>query len=97
MKKPMLALMVAFAASVSLIGCGEKTPPKEVMTVAYYTANPAERDRVVSACKDNPGQSKDDPDCINANDSVIQGWGKAKLPGVSFGTQKPASASSAAQ
>jgi predicted small lipoprotein YifL len=94
MKNQTLALMVLAVTSITLVGCGEKTPPKEVKTVSYYTANPAERDRVVAACKENPGQSKDDLDCINANDSVIQGWGKAKLPGVSFGAQKSSTAAS---
>jgi hypothetical protein len=41
-----------------------------------------------------PGKLKDDPDCINASDSAIQGWGKAKLPPVGFGADKPASAAS---
>jgi hypothetical protein len=72
------------AAAVVMAACSQKEPK----TVAYYTANPAERDQVVAVCKDNPGKLKDDPDCINANDSAIQSWGKSKLPAVNFGAAK---------
>jgi hypothetical protein len=82
---------VIVGALAMLGGCKPKAEPK---TVAYYTANPAERDKVIAECKNNPGKLKDDPDCINANDSAIQGWGKAKLPPVGFAASKPASAAS---
>jgi hypothetical protein len=38
-------------ALVLLAGCKPKAEPK---TVAYYTANPAERDKVIAECKNNP-------------------------------------------
>jgi hypothetical protein len=80
MRSPSVALLGVLAAAILVAACSQKEPK----TVAYYTANPAERDKVVAQCKNNPGKFKDDPDCINANDSVIQGWGKAKLPPVTF-------------
>lgn len=75
-----IATGVALVA-VSLMGACTQ---KEAKTVAYYTANPVERDQLVARCRNNPGNLKDDPDCINATDSSIQGWGKAKLPPVTF-------------
>ncbi len=89
MRSLSLALSGVFAAAALVTACSQKEPK----TVAYYTANPAERDKVVAECKNNPGKLKDDPDCINANDSVIQGWGKAKLPPVTFSPKPPAPAS----
>ena len=88
--RPYAALAVMYVAAL-VAACSQKEPK----TVAYYNANPAERDRLVAECKNNPGKLKDDPDCINANDSVIQQWGKAKLPPVNFST-KPAAASGTA-
>lgn len=84
-----LSLFVLLAAAALLAACGQKEPK----TVAYYTANPAERDQVVARCRGNPGKLKDDPDCINASDSVVQGWGKAKLPPVTFATKPGVAAS----
>jgi hypothetical protein len=82
--------LVTLLSLLAIEACSPKTEPK---TVEYYTAHPAERDKVVAACRNNPGQLKDDPDCVNANDSAIQGWGKAKLPAVSFATSAASAAS----
>lgn len=84
-----LAAVTVLAAAALVAACN----PKEPKTVAHYTANPSERDQIVAECKNNPGKFKDDPDCINANDSAIQGWGKAKLPPINF-TPKPGAAAS---
>lgn len=89
MRAHRLASLAAFVAATLLSACSQKEPK----TVAYYTANPAERDQLVAECKNNPGKFKDDPDCINANDSVIQGWGKSKLPPVNFSAKPGAAAS----
>lgn len=75
-----LATLSVIAAAALVVACSHKEPK----TVAYYTANPAERYQLVAECKNNPGKFKDDPDCINANDSMIQEWGKTKLPPLNF-------------
>ena len=73
---------------------GAEIPPvagwrtKRAGPVPRQSANPAERYQLVAECKNNPGKFKDDPDCINANDSMIQEWGKTKLPPLNF-SQKP--------
>ncbi len=83
-------LLAAMVAALALAACSPQEPPK---TVAYYTANPTERDSVIARCKDNPGQMKDSPDCVNATESQLQGWGKKTLPPVGFGPKPPAPAS----
>ena len=88
MRAPTFALVCGLVAASFLAACGQKEPK----TVAYYTANPAERDAVLVECRNNPGKLKDDPDCINASDSSIQGWGKGTLPPVTF-TPKPGASS----
>ena len=73
----------------TLAACSQKEPK----SVAYYTANPAERDQLWAECKNNPGKYKDDPDCINAGDSKVQNWGKTDLPPVQYGPAPSAAAS----
>ena len=89
MRMHTLTLFCGLAAASLLAACGQNEPK----TVAYYTANPAEREAVLAECKNNPGKLKKDPDCMNASDSSIQGWGKATLPPVTFAS-KPAAAAS---
>lgn len=84
-----VATLLVLTAAALLGACSQK----EAKTVAYYTANPVERDQLVAKCRNNPGNLKDDPDCINATDSAIQGWGKAKLPPVTF--SRPAGSTAA--
>jgi hypothetical protein len=88
MRTNLLPASVILLTVAFLSGCNHKEPK----TVAYYTANPAERDQLVADCRNNPAKYRDDPDCINANDSAIQGWGKSKLPPVNFQSSTPAAA-----
>lgn len=90
MRMPTPTLLCSLAAASLLAACGQREPK----TVAHYTANPAEREAVLAECKNNPGKLKDDPDCINASDSLIQGWGKATLPPFSYTPKPSASAAS---
>lgn len=41
-------------------------PPEGQRTVAWYAAHPSERARVRSACLNDPGHYRNNPDCINA-------------------------------
>ena len=72
----------AIAAILLLPGCKEET---EVKTVQWYTEHPAERQAQMDLCKNNPGQLKDDPNCVNAMQSAIRNSGGSvrdlKLPG----------------
>ena len=59
---------VSLMALLLLMGCREE---KEVKTVQWYRDNPAECQKQVEICKNNPGQLKDDPNCINAMQAAI--------------------------
>jgi hypothetical protein len=67
-----LLIAASFAALMLLPGCKEE---KEVKTVQWYTEHPAERQAQMDICKNNPGQLKDDPNCINAMQSFIRNSG----------------------
>jgi hypothetical protein len=41
-------------------------PPEGQRTVEWYAAHPAERAKVRSACLNDPGHYRNNPDCINA-------------------------------
>lgn len=71
MKAFILVLMLSL--SFVITGCDSKKEPK---SVAYYVDHPEERRAVLKECADNPGQHKDDPDCINAKAASHQdSWG----------------------
>lgn len=69
MRKIFMTALVAGAALLS--ACNEETN-KEVKTVQWYTEHPQERAAQLKICANNPGQLKDDPNCINAKQSMLQ-------------------------
>lgn len=69
MRKILMTALVAGAALLS--ACNEETK-KEVKTVQWYTEHPQERAAQLKICANNPGQLKDDPNCINAKQSMLQ-------------------------
>lgn len=56
--------VLCFAMLVGVVGCTEEK--KEVKTVQWYSEHPEEQNKQVQMCRDNPGELKDDPNCINA-------------------------------
>ena len=85
-------LGVSILSAVTLVACNPAPPaPPPPKTVAYYTEHPAERDARIAVCKNDPGQLKTDPDCVNAAASVMAAWGKSDMPPITF---SPASAAS---
>lgn len=62
------------AALAFLTACNEVVK-KEVKTVQWYTEHPEERAEQVKICTNNPGQLRDDPNCINARQSMIKNSG----------------------
>lgn len=46
-------------------GCARE-PAQTVNTVDYYLAHPDETERRLAECANNPGETENDPDCINA-------------------------------
>lgn len=53
--------------SLALTGCFDKGPDTgHVQTVDWYKNHDNERQKMLKTCSDNPGELKDDPNCINA-------------------------------
>jgi hypothetical protein len=74
---------VALVATVAaLAACGQREEPK---TVAYYVDHKPERDARLAICKNNPGELKSDPDCVNAAAAVMKAWSSPDMPPVTFG------------
>jgi len=82
-----LALVVSVAA---IAACGQREAPK---SVAYYVEHKAERDARLAVCKNNPGELKSDPDCVNASAAVMKAWSSPDMPPITF-AQPPASGAS---
>lgn len=72
MRKILVTVLVAGAALLS--ACNEEVK-KEVKTVQWYTEHPQERAEQLKICANNPGQLKDDPNCINAKQSMLKNSG----------------------
>ncbi len=57
------AWMVVLACGLTLTGQALAVTPK---TVAYYSEHDEERKVALSRCRDNPGELRNTPDCVNA-------------------------------
>ena len=66
-------MLSALAVYLLLLGCTEEN--KEVKTVQWYTEHPQERAEQLKICANNPGQLKNDPNCINAKQSILKNSG----------------------
>ncbi len=52
---------------ITLTGCFEETPKKEeVHTVDWFQKNKVEMNNTLKRCRDNPGELKNTPNCMNA-------------------------------
>ena len=61
--KTSTTLGTAILAGMLLLGC---TPAEEVKTADWYLANIPEMKKMVTKCKNNPGELATTPNCINA-------------------------------
>lgn len=78
-------------AAALLSACGpQREAPK---TVQYYVEHTAERESRLAVCKNNPGELKSDPDCVNAGAAVMKAWSNPNMPPITFA---PPAASAAA-
>jgi hypothetical protein len=64
MKPTSLASCMVLVATV-IVGC-TPTPKKAKYTVDHYLADRSLMNQTVEECSKNPGELKDDPDCVNA-------------------------------
>ena len=60
-------LLVAVAAA--LAGCNEADTSHPPKTVGWFFEHRDELAMVLKACRDNPGERGNTPDCINANEA----------------------------
>ena len=60
-------LLVAVAAA--LAGCGEANNSQQTNTVGWFFDHRDELQATLKACRDNPGERGNTPDCINANEA----------------------------
>ena len=71
------ALLVASALLMPTIGeCVE--PPKETQTVEWFM-RPENREILevtLKLCRNNPGELKDTPNCVNAGEAEHRRWGQ---------------------
>jgi hypothetical protein len=96
MKRPLVtSFMIAIVAATS--GC-TPTPKKARYTVEQYLADRQLMNSKVQECANNPGELRNDPDCINAGMAASRdSWGSLRdLPPI-FGpeeaTDKPGTSS----
>ena len=53
--------------AVSLLaGCKEEAKTNQVQTIDWYKSHEKERKELIAKCNNNPGELRDDPNCINA-------------------------------
>jgi hypothetical protein len=57
-------LVLVAAAAIAFCGCSRE-PQKARYTVDEYVANPGAMEAKLQECANNPGDSRNDPDCVN--------------------------------
>jgi hypothetical protein len=57
-------LVLVAAAATAFCGCSPE-PQKARYTVDEYAANPDAMEAKLQECANNPGDSRNDPDCVN--------------------------------
>jgi hypothetical protein len=67
--KTMTSILLLTAAVVSLAGCNEADTSRQTKTVGWFFEHRDELAVVLKACRDNPGERGNTPDCINANEA----------------------------
>jgi len=67
--KTMTSILLLTAAVVSVAGCNEADTSRQTKTVGWFFEHRDELAVVLKACRDNPGERGNTPDCINANEA----------------------------
>jgi hypothetical protein len=67
--KTMASILLLTAAAVSLAGCNEAGTSRQAKTVGWFFDHRDELQATLKACRDNPGERGNTPDCINANEA----------------------------
>jgi hypothetical protein len=67
--KTIHSILLMMAAITGLTGCNEVNSGRPTKTVAWFFEHRDELQLVLTACRDNPGELAQTPDCINANEA----------------------------
>ena len=67
--KMIASTLLLTAAAVSLAGCNEAGTSHQAKTVGWFFDHRDELQATLNACRDNPGERGNTPDCINANET----------------------------
>jgi len=100
-----VVLVLASAATLATAACTREAEPRRATyTVEEYLAKPDVMATKLRECSNNPGESRNDPDCVNVKEAVKQqGIGSySKLPPLNFskpgeGTAKAEESSTASR
>jgi hypothetical protein len=69
MKIAILSGLVCVAVGIGGIVAVSIYQTREVRTVSWYLDNPREMMAKITACRDNPGVGRNDPECSNSEDA----------------------------
>ena len=67
--KTIASILLLTAAVASLAGCNEADTSRQTKTVGWFFDHRDELQATLKACRDNPGERGNTPDCINANEA----------------------------
>ncbi|UPK31065.1 EexN family lipoprotein [Bradyrhizobium sp. 195] len=65
----MKASILVIAVTAALTGCNEAETRQQTKTVGWFFDHRDELQATLKACRDNPGERRNTPDCINANEA----------------------------
>lgn len=61
--------ILIIAVTAALTGCNEADMSQQTKTVGWFFDHRDELQTTLKACRDNPGERRNTPDCINANEA----------------------------
>lgn len=65
----MKASILVITVAATLTGCSEADRSEQTKTVGWFFDHRDELQTTLKACRDNPGERRNTPDCINANEA----------------------------
>ncbi|MCK1333330.1 EexN family lipoprotein [Bradyrhizobium sp. CW9] len=63
------ASILVIAVATALTGCNESDRSQQTKTASWFFEHRDELQATLKACRDNPGERGNTPDCINANEA----------------------------
>jgi hypothetical protein len=64
--KTMISFLLLIALATGLTGCNEADPSRQTKTVGWFFDHRDELAVTLKACRDNPGELANTPNCVNA-------------------------------